>query len=131
MKKENLRIMSKQYAHLKHVAKTSVKFQNDWPKTAGGVGLTSQLLMKGRTYDGRVTARLYRTCVSTQVRQKQDVFVKHKHDTSLGQGQFFFKVGHRSRSRSQVKIFCMSWKPLSQGTYMPNMKALSETVQKL
>ena len=41
----------------------------------------------------------------------------------------FFKVGHRSRS--QVKIFCISWKPLSQGIYMPNIKALSQTVQKL
>ena len=25
--------MSKQYAHLHTMAKTSVKFQNDWPKT--------------------------------------------------------------------------------------------------
>ena len=29
--------MSKQYAHLHIMAKTSVKFQNDWPKTVGGV----------------------------------------------------------------------------------------------
>ena len=29
--------MSKQYAHLHTMAKTSVKFQNDWPKTVGGV----------------------------------------------------------------------------------------------
>ena len=36
---------------------------------------------------------------------------------------FFFKVGHRWRSRSQVNIFCMSGKP--QGTYMPNMKAIA------
>ena len=41
--------MSKQYAHLHAMAKTSVKFQNDWPKTVGGVALTSQLLMNGRT----------------------------------------------------------------------------------
>ena len=41
---------------------------------------------------------------------------------------FFFKVGHRSRS--EVKLFCMSGKPLSQGTYMLNIKALSQTVQK-
>ena len=47
------------------------------------------------------------------------------------QGQFFFKVGHRSRSRSEVKTFYMSGKPLPQGTSMPNMKRLSETVQKL
>ena len=39
LKKKNLRIMSKQYAHLNTMAKTSVKFQNDWPKTAGGVAL--------------------------------------------------------------------------------------------
>ena len=40
--------MSKQYAHLHAMAKTSVKFQNDWPKTVGGVVLTSQLLMNGQ-----------------------------------------------------------------------------------
>ena len=38
--KKNLRIMSKQYAHLHTMAKTSVKFQNDWSKTVGGVALT-------------------------------------------------------------------------------------------
>ena len=27
--------------------KTSVKFQNDWPKTVGGVALTNQLLTNG------------------------------------------------------------------------------------
>ena len=32
--------MSKQYAYLHAMAKTSVKFQNDWPKTVGGVALT-------------------------------------------------------------------------------------------
>ena len=32
--------MSKQYAHLHTMAKISVKFQNDWPKTVGGVALT-------------------------------------------------------------------------------------------
>ena len=40
--------MSKQYAHLHARAKTSVKFQNDWPKTVG-VALTSQLLMNVQT----------------------------------------------------------------------------------
>ena len=53
--------MSIQYVHLHAMAKTSVKYQ-----TVGGVALTSQLLM-----NGRVTARLYRTCVLTQVRQKK------------------------------------------------------------
>ena len=43
-----------------------------------------------------------------------------KYVTGQGQGQ-----GHRS------KFFYMSGKPLSQGTYTPNMKALSETVKKL
>ena len=36
--------MSKQYAHLHPMAKTSVK-----PKTVGGVALTSQLLTNGQT----------------------------------------------------------------------------------
>ena len=58
--------MSKQYAYLHTMAKISVKFQNDWPKPVGGVALTSQLLT-----NGRVKARLYRTCVLTQVRQKR------------------------------------------------------------
>ena len=49
VEKKNLRIMSKQYAHLHTMAKTSVKFQNDWPKTVGGVVLTSQLLTNGQT----------------------------------------------------------------------------------
>ena len=60
--------MSKQYAHLHAMAKTSVKFQNDWPKSVGGVVLTCQLLMNGRT-DKQRTAHLYRTCVLKQVRQ--------------------------------------------------------------
>ena len=65
--------MSKQYAHLHAMAKTSVKFQKDWQKTVGGVVLTSQLLTNGQTdkwTNGRVTGRLYRTCMLTQVRQK-------------------------------------------------------------
>ena len=49
LKKKNLRIMSKQYAHLHAMAKSSVKFQNDWPKTVGGVALTSQLLTNKQT----------------------------------------------------------------------------------
>ena len=52
------------------------------------------------------------------------MFVKHKHVPRFvlvtGQGQ-----GHRS------KFFLMSGKPLSQGTYMPNMKVLSQRDQKL
>ena len=74
--------MSKQYAHLHAMAKTSVKFQNDWQKTVGGVALTSQLLMNGQT-DRRVTARLYRTCVLTQVRQKLIRLSKHYSNVDL------------------------------------------------
>ena len=62
VEKKNLRIMSKQYAHLHTMAKTSVKFQNDWPKTVVGVALTSQLLT-----NRRVTVHLYRTCMLMQV----------------------------------------------------------------
>ena len=36
----------------------------------------------------------------------------------------FFIKGHKSGSRSQIKFFCTSGKPLSQGTCMPNIKAL-------
>ena len=50
---------------------------------------------------------------------KQDMFMKHKPVPSEGHG-------HRS-----IYFFCMSGKPLSQGTYMTNMKSLSETVKKL
>ena len=53
--------MSKQYAYIHAMAKTSVKFQNDWPKTVGGVALTSQLPMNGQTDERtnwRVTAHL-------------------------------------------------------------------------
>ena len=32
--------MSKQYAYLHTMAKTSLKVQTDWPETVGGVALT-------------------------------------------------------------------------------------------
>ena len=44
VEKINLRIMSKQHAHPHTMAKTSVKFQNDWPKTVGEVELTKHPL---------------------------------------------------------------------------------------
>ena len=53
--------MSKQYAHLHAMAKTPVKFQNDWPKTVGGVALTSQLFTNGRT-DGSRHAYIAPAC---------------------------------------------------------------------
>ena len=63
--------MSKQYAYLHTMAKTSVKFQNDWPKTVGGVALTRHpLSIVNEQTNGRVMARLYRTCIVTQVQQK-------------------------------------------------------------
>ena len=51
-----------------------------------------------------------------------------------GRGHFF--LWSRSQVKVKVKVrdqifFCMSGKPLSQGTYMPNIKALSKTIQKL
>ena len=51
---------------------------------------------------------------------------------SPGQGQFFFKVstGKGQGHRSKV-FFLYEWEALSQETYLLNMKALSETVQKL
>ena len=52
--------MSKKYAHLHAMAKTSVKFQNNWPKTVG-VALTSQLLTNGRT-DGSRHAYIAPAC---------------------------------------------------------------------
>ena len=57
--------MSKQYANLHAMAKTSVKFQNDWQKTVGGVALTSQLLMNGQTDGSRhayIAPALARRC---------------------------------------------------------------------
>ena len=57
--------MSKQYAHLHTMAKTSVKFQNDWPKTEGGVALKSQLLTNGQTDGSRhayIAPALARRC---------------------------------------------------------------------
>ena len=59
-----------------------------------------------------------RVCRTTDLfKTKQYIFVKHEYVP-------------RWRSRSQV-IFCTSGKPLSQGTYMSNMKALSERIQNL
>ena len=53
--------MSKQYAHLHAMAKTYVKFKNDWPKTVGGVALTSQLLTNEQT-DGSRHAYIAPAC---------------------------------------------------------------------
>ena len=48
--------MSKQYAYLHTMAKTSVKFQNDWPKTVGGVALTRHPLS---IVEERTNGRMY------------------------------------------------------------------------
>ena len=51
--------MSKQYVHLHTMAKTSVKFQNDWPKPVGEVALTRHpLSIVDERTNVRVTARL-------------------------------------------------------------------------
>ena len=64
--------MSKQYAHLHAMAKISVKFQNDWPNTVGGVALTSQLLinrqMDERTGHGMPISHLRANTGVTKIR---------------------------------------------------------------
>ena len=67
------------------MAKTSVKFQNDWPKTVGGVALTSQLLTNGRT--GKRTNRQTeeRTGHGTPISQQQKWHV-HPAKTQISQG---------------------------------------------
>ena len=52
--------MCKQYGHLHTMAKTSVKFQNDWPKTVGGVALTRHplLIVDERTGHGTPISHL-------------------------------------------------------------------------
>ena len=37
MKKNNFKILKKQYAYLQTILKVPVKFEKDWPKTVGGV----------------------------------------------------------------------------------------------
>ena len=43
-KKNNFRILKKQYAYLQTILKTTVKFQKDSPKTEGGVADTRYIL---------------------------------------------------------------------------------------
>ena len=45
--KDNLRIMSKQYAHLQTMTLTPVKFQSNQSKPVGGVPYTRYLLLEG------------------------------------------------------------------------------------
>ena len=53
--KNNFRILKKQYAYLQTILKAPVKFENDWPKTVGGVagrrmvGALSDARTDGRT----------------------------------------------------------------------------------
>ena len=79
--------MSKQYAHLHAMAKTSVKFQNNWPKTVEGVALTSQLLTNGqtdkRTGHGMPISHLRANAGATKITTKTQV--------TLIQKQFIFK----------------------------------------
>ena len=56
-KKNNFRILRKQYAYLQTILKTPVKFQKDWPKTVGGVADTKMVVgADGRT-DGWTDGR--------------------------------------------------------------------------
>ena len=68
--------MCQQYA----MAKTSVKFQNDLPKTVGEVALTSQLLTNGQTDErtghgtpiSHLRANAGATIISVLAQQKQN-----------------------------------------------------------
>ena len=51
MVKNNLRIISKQYAHLQTMTETTVNFQNNQGKTVGGVPYTRYLLLEGGQKD--------------------------------------------------------------------------------
>ena len=81
MKEKNLRIMSKQYAYLHAIAKTFVKFQNDWPKTVGGVALLSQLLTNGQTDErmGHGTP-ISHLCANTGVTKKGNKEINNSHE---------------------------------------------------
>ena len=50
MIKNNFRILKKQYTYLQTILKAPVKFENDWPKTVGGVAGTR---MVGALTDGQ------------------------------------------------------------------------------
>ena len=56
-KKNNFRILRKQYAYLQTILKTPVKFQKDWPKTVGGVADTRMVVGADRRTDGRTDGR--------------------------------------------------------------------------
>ena len=54
----NLRIISKQYAHMQTMTLTSIKFQrNRHKKYVGGVSYTRSLLLEGAWKDGRMEER--------------------------------------------------------------------------
>ena len=59
------------------MVKTSVKFQNDWPKTVGGVVLTSQLLTNGqmdeRTGHGTPISHLCTNAGMTKTVKEEDM----------------------------------------------------------
>ena len=54
---KNLRIISKQYAHLQTMTLTSIKFHSNRHKTVGGVSYTRSLLLEGAQKDGRTDRR--------------------------------------------------------------------------
>ena len=64
------------------MAKTSVKFQNDWPKTVGGVALTSQLLTDKRT--GLGTPILHLRAHATKIDDKCPLRFGAKRVTGTG-----------------------------------------------
>ena len=82
--------MSKQYAHLHTMAKTSVKFQNDWPKTVGGVALTRHPLsiVDERTGQGTPISHLRANAGGTKGCGphgfREEDFLRFSHYKSMG-----------------------------------------------
>ena len=64
------------------MAKTSVKFQNNWRKTVGGVALTSQLLTNVRTGHGTPISHLRTNTGAT----KRNVTPHTNHEGSMFYG---------------------------------------------
>ena len=60
--KNNLRIISKEHAHLHTMKKTHAKFQNDQYKTVRGVALKTPRVNVDEQTNGRKLARLSRPC---------------------------------------------------------------------
>ena len=78
--------MSKQYAYLHTMAKTSVKFQNDWPKTERGVALTKHQLTI------RVLGKNWLSLQSKKSWKKKSENYEQTICTSTHHGQIIYEV---------------------------------------